>query len=261
MRKTLTIAMLIFTLLMGGCMAVPAQAAVISVEVDGGKVIFPDQQPYADANSRVLVPIRFPMEALGVTAEWNQSKQQAILTKGSTTAIFTLGSNNYTVNGLTMTMDTVPIAENGRTLFPIRFAAEAFGATVSWDQASMTARIKSGQVDQVPLPIVLQYPADKAKLYNANLLYFATGDKIQGIKAQCVNNDLINQTINGRRDQRYNGLYAVCSHKCYGPDASYQVQPGEVLIFDVWVEYFGPGYQVLYGLALDDYTWTVPDYR
>lgn len=126
-------AILVFT-------AIPALGATdYKVTVDGSYVDFPDQAPI-ERDQRILTPIRFPMEAMGVTATWNQEDSQAILTKGSTTAIFTLGETSYTVNGVSKTMDTAPIALNDRTLFPIRFAAEAFGATVTW-QAPDTAVI------------------------------------------------------------------------------------------------------------------------
>lgn len=260
MNKTITILAII--LLAGAFAALPAMAATITVKVDDSAVFFPDAQPFADENSRVQVPIRFPMEALGVSVEWNQATQQAILSKGSTTAIFTLGSNKYTVNGVAKSMDTVPVVQSSRTLFPIRFAAEAFGATVSWDQATMTASIKSGQVDQVPKPAILQYPGDKSKMRQSSLLEFTTTGNIFGVKVQCTNNDLINQTIgnNRRLDKYYNGTYFLTRNKYYGSDASYQVQPGEVLIFDVWVKYQDSNHKVCYGQALYDYTFTVPSY-
>ena len=55
-----------------------------------------------------------------------------------------MGSNHYTVNGTDTIMDTVPVLKNDRTVFPIRFAAEAFGASVVWDDASNTVNISTG---------------------------------------------------------------------------------------------------------------------
>ena len=70
-KKNLKLA-LCMTMLLGLCLTAgiaPAQGAAITVKVDGNPVIFPDQAPYLDAQDRTLVPIRFPMEALGVTVD------------------------------------------------------------------------------------------------------------------------------------------------------------------------------------------------
>ena len=46
-----------------------------------------------------------------------------------TTTIFKLGSRSYTVNGKSFEMDAVPFSQNGRTMIPIRYAAEAAGVS------------------------------------------------------------------------------------------------------------------------------------
>ena len=64
-------------------------------------------------------------------------------------------------------MDTVPIAMGGRTLFPIRFAAEAFGATASWDGPNNTVLIVTGATPPVvdaPEPVIYKYPEDAGNL-------------------------------------------------------------------------------------------------
>jgi hypothetical protein len=47
--------------------------------------------------------------------------------------VFTLNKNYYTVNEVTKSMDVSPILFNGRTLLPIRFAADPIGAETAWD--------------------------------------------------------------------------------------------------------------------------------
>lgn len=47
----------------------------------------------------------------------------------TTTTIFKLGSTSYTVNGKIFEMDAVPFSQNGRTMIPIRYAAEAAGVS------------------------------------------------------------------------------------------------------------------------------------
>ena len=116
-------------------------AAEVKVTVNGKLVQFPDQKPYIDANSRTLVPMRAPMEAMGVKVDWDADKRQAILDNNNTKVVFTIDQKVYQVNGKNKTMDTQAIIVSGRTCIPIRYAAEAFGATVSWDAPNRTAVI------------------------------------------------------------------------------------------------------------------------
>jgi PKD repeat protein len=52
-----------------------------------------------------------------------------------------IGQKTYTVNDIKKEMDTEPIIFQGRTLLPIRYVAEALGATVGWVQAEQKATI------------------------------------------------------------------------------------------------------------------------
>ncbi|SMP61713.1 fibronectin type III domain-containing protein [Anoxynatronum buryatiense] len=50
-----------------------------------------------------------------------------------------IGSSQYQVNGQLRQMDAVPVIYESRTLLPIRYVAEAVGATVQWD--AMTEKV------------------------------------------------------------------------------------------------------------------------
>jgi len=57
------------------------------------------------------------------------------------TAVFTIGSNVYIVNGQEFLMDVAPYTKNGRTYLPVRYVAYALGITpdnVIWDGAKAT---------------------------------------------------------------------------------------------------------------------------
>jgi len=142
MKKYLMFTMLIA--MMVCLLAVPGHieaAPDVSVKVDGQYVSFPDQKPYIDSADRTMVPVRAPMEKMGCTVDWNANTRQATITKGDKTAVFTIGKNTYAVNGQSKTMDTKAVITNNRTAFPIRFAAEAMGATVGWDADTRTVLI------------------------------------------------------------------------------------------------------------------------
>ena len=54
---------------------------------------------------------------------------------------FTVGDNKYNDDGQIKYMDTVPANVNGTVFIPLRFAVEALGGTVSWNEDTDTATI------------------------------------------------------------------------------------------------------------------------
>lgn len=133
---------IILILMMSLFITVSAFAAQnVTVTVNSASVSFPDQQPYIDSHDRTLVPMRAPMEAIGATVSWDAAKSQAIIKKDEIVVVFTIGSTAYTVNGETKQMDTIAVITGDRTCIPIRYAAEAVGATVGWDNATRTVGI------------------------------------------------------------------------------------------------------------------------
>jgi hypothetical protein len=103
-----------------------------------------DAAPYVK-NDRTYVPMRFLGYALGLNDDqilWDETAQTVTLTKGDIVVVFTIGSTTYTVAGEAKTADVAPEIVDGRTMLPARYVAEAFGATVGWDQASQTVLIE-----------------------------------------------------------------------------------------------------------------------
>ena len=107
----------------------------------GGVPYVMDAVPYIK-DSRSYVPMRYLAEMIGAEIEWSEADQTVTLTKeGETEVVFTIGSTSYTVNGEAMTADVAPEIVNDRSFLPARFAAEAFGAQVGWDEATQTVII------------------------------------------------------------------------------------------------------------------------
>jgi len=109
-----------------------------------------DIAPYVDKNGRTLVPLRFVAYALGLGEEnviWNEQDQTVTIKANITfpkfytlpqktltrTLVFKIGSPEFTVDGETKTMDTVPVLVNDRTMLPARFVAENLGYEVLWN--------------------------------------------------------------------------------------------------------------------------------
>jgi len=107
----------------------------------GGIPYVMDAVPYIK-DSRSYVPMRYLAQMIGAEIEWSEADQTVTLTKeGETEVVFTIGSTSYTVNGEAMTADVAPEIVNDRSFLPARFAAEAFGAQVGWDEATQTVII------------------------------------------------------------------------------------------------------------------------
>ena len=121
----------------------PVQAAYpeITITVNGSRIAS-DVKPYIDSNNRTMVPIRFVAEALGSEVDWNQETKGVSVKRKENAVHLWAGRQDYTVNGKSKTMDTVPvILPPGRTMVPVRFVAEALGCAVNWDSAARTVMI------------------------------------------------------------------------------------------------------------------------
>jgi hypothetical protein len=95
-------------------------------------------------NGRTMVPIRFISEAFGAEVQWDAETRTVRIYFEKTFTRVTLQINNTIarINDKIVTLDAPPTIINGRTMVPIRFISEAFGATVDWDNATRTVTIK-----------------------------------------------------------------------------------------------------------------------
>lgn len=103
----------------------------INVLLDGKRLAFPDVWPQADANQRVLVPIRVVSENLGAKVDYANNK--ITISQDGKTIVLIIGSKTATVDGKAVTFDSAAVVKNNRTLVPLRFVSEALGQTVEWN--------------------------------------------------------------------------------------------------------------------------------
>jgi len=111
----------------------------IDVFLNGEALVF--DVPARLINGRTMVPLRPIFEAMGASVRWNGAAQTVTATKGDTVVVMTMGSTSPTINGRVVPIDQPGVVISGRTLAPLRFVAEAFGGTVTWNGAERTARI------------------------------------------------------------------------------------------------------------------------
>ena len=118
-----------------------AAASTIAVQLDGQELTFTDAVPQVQ-DERTFLPFRAVFEAMGAEVSYNAETNQVSAVRDGTTVTMTLGSTEATVTTgdvtTTLAMDVAPYAAENRTYIPVRFAAQAFGCAVGWDQDDST---------------------------------------------------------------------------------------------------------------------------
>lgn len=148
---------LVGCLLFIGLLAPPAARAADIRLIVNGQEIYSDVPP-SIINERVLVPLRAVGEAIGTYVEWNPAYQVASLGThvrradgwawvrvffqiGDQTGLRVVASLDGSFKEEAFDLDAPPLTLGGRTLLPLRAAAEAIGATVTWNQQLRTVEI------------------------------------------------------------------------------------------------------------------------
>ncbi|WP_051280133.1 stalk domain-containing protein [Anaerovorax odorimutans] len=119
-----------------------AETVGVGVYINGNAVDFPDTKPYI-SNSRTLVPVRFVSEELGASVDWKSDTGMVVITKGSDNIKLVIGSTEVVKNEVTNSMDVAPLIVDGRTMVPLRFVSEQFGALVNWDSSQNSVLIST----------------------------------------------------------------------------------------------------------------------
>ena len=118
------------------------------MSIGSNEIVINDKKATIDAapivqNDRTYVPFRALAEAFGAEVAYDEATQAVTAELNGTTVVMTIGSATYTINGVEKTMDVAPFINGSRTMIPVRFAAEAFGITVTptYDENGATADV------------------------------------------------------------------------------------------------------------------------
>lgn len=84
-------------------------------------------------NGRTLLPIKAVIEAMGGNVAWEESTRSVILNLNGNTVLLTLDSTVAYVNGIMRYLDVPAETINGRTMVPLKFVMDNFGANVIWN--------------------------------------------------------------------------------------------------------------------------------
>ncbi len=147
LKKSLALVMALVMVFSIAAVAAPtASATQITVLVDGKALTFTDAVPQLK-DDRTYVPYRTVFEALGAEVAFDGATRTVTAQRGDTQVSFVLGTTQVTVteNGKSQTVDTdaAPYIDpnTDRTMVPVRFAAQALGCMVGWDQATKTVNV------------------------------------------------------------------------------------------------------------------------
>lgn len=106
----------------------------MKVELNGEFMNFDNEQPPLIRNGTVLIPLRKIFEALGAKVTWNDESYSITAQKDNTTVILAIGDKIAKVNGTEIQLVQAPEIVNEKTMVPVRFVSESFGAKVDWDR-------------------------------------------------------------------------------------------------------------------------------
>lgn len=131
----------VLALLGCGSAALAAEDSAISVQLDGEILTFTDAVPQVKSQ-RTFLPLRAVFEAMGAEVSYEDSTVTAV--RGDTSLTMTPNSTEAKVvtggQESVITMDVAPYVDptTWRTYVPVRFAAQALGCAVGWDQDDQT---------------------------------------------------------------------------------------------------------------------------
>ncbi len=99
-----------------------------------------DVKPFAK-NGRTLVPFRAIAASLKAEVSFDDATRTVTVVRGDVKVELTLGSDTAYVNGVAAKLDVAAESVDGRTVIPLRFLAEAFDATVDFDEETQSVII------------------------------------------------------------------------------------------------------------------------
>lgn len=131
---------ILFVLMILSCSLVFAETAIETEVFINGTKLECDVPPIIE-NGRTLVPMRAIFEALGANIHWDDETKTVTAIAGKTVVFIQIANKTAFVNGEERTLDVLARIVNDRTLVPLRFAGEALGAQVEWDETNRCVNI------------------------------------------------------------------------------------------------------------------------
>lgn len=149
-----------------------------------------------------MVPLRFVTEALGAIIKWDGATQRVDLTYGTKLLSMQIGNATAKVDGIPINLEQSPIIENEITLVPIRFIAECFQQTVTFDKHTLAITISPSDSQNPNDTLPVKKRLDKPTVDNLTSQYTTkiplTGLVPSGVPFPQYHFDDIKMTADGK---------------------------------------------------------------
>ena len=233
--KKIAVSIIAFVMLFAFVPAVPVYAQDVQVTIDGRLVDFPAQRPVTQGG-RTLVPVRGVFDALGFALGWNEATRQVTLTNESYTVVITIGSSEFTTNGVSHFLDVPAQTIAGSTMIPIGAVLRSVGLDLSWDEGTSTVHI-AAQGQPAPGPSI---PGD----FPRHALYF--GGYVMAENAEYLGRfRMTDETIFGPFDIRNflgSNVDIPLFHAASGAVLYFDHEPGDTALTEFGFGYDGLGF-------------------
>ncbi len=177
-----------------------------------GNYIKADTPGYLE-NGYAMLPVRALADALCADrVVWDEKTSSATISKNGTTIVLKKNQKSAKVNGKNVTLDAASVIRADRFFVPVRFAAETFQASVSWDPEQYMVQIHANDV-VVPNSMIGERGYTNDDLYWLSRIVNAEsqGESMRGKIA------VANVVLNRVESPHYaNNIYDVIFDRNYG---------------------------------------------
>jgi len=120
-------------------------------------IVIPLQEPPQIIKGTTMVPLRFIADSFRCQkTNWEAKEQKISILAGSIEITLWINKRKAQVNEKEIELSMAPIiGKSGRTLVPLRFIAEAFGAELNWNKDKQEIKIIYGYQEPLPKKVSL----------------------------------------------------------------------------------------------------------
>ena len=163
-------------------------------------------------SGKTFVSLRDFGDIFSGNVSWNESTSTAKITKGDKVISVTKGKKEAKINEKTVKLDAAAAIVNDRMYVPLRFMSEALGASVSWNDSTITADVRSSSAS-VPSHLKGASPYTEDELYWLSKIVSAEAKGEQNTGKTAVANVILNRV---KSDEFPNTIYGVIFDNKYG---------------------------------------------
>jgi hypothetical protein len=165
----------------------------VQVNMDGQALTFPDTQPSLMYSDNVMVPVRPVLENMGGEVHWDASTKTVTANVKGKEIEFKIYEPVATVDGKYLDLQNAPVMVEGRTLIPMRFLVDAFGAQVNWSETDKMLSIDTdGAIAQEE---IAPAPSQSLTLYEGQTIPVVLDTPLDTNSSQV--GDTFTATVNG----------------------------------------------------------------